>query len=495
MGTVIRQATLNALLSYLGIALGFVNVVVLYPKVLATEEFGLTRLLLSVATMAAQVAQLGAENTIIRYFPYFRDRERAHRGMLSGILLFALATGLFSMALLWLGHPWLTTVFADRNALYGQLGLLVLPLVFSEIVFILLRSYSRALHRTVQPTFLREFVLRIGQTALIAWQAFDPLPFRLFLLLYVGVFLITTLALAADLWHKGHLMLGWRQRWWPRRLRRSMVLYSGFTLSASLAGMVLGNMDQLMIGALLGRDALTAVAHYAVAFYFGSVIATPGRALTQAAVPHLAEAWRRKDHSAITSMYERSSFMMLLVSGLFYLLLWAASDLFFTFLPADYAHAAHISMIIGMAYLLTSAIGLSVGIISMSKAYRLDAWSSLSMLVINVVANFFLVRSMGIEGAAWATLLSLVSVNAYRTWFLWKRYRLWPWSRRSAWAMAAIAGALIAMWLLPSTGSVWGDVVLRLVVAAAVMLPLVGRTGVVAELRGMVGRGSVGKHR
>ncbi|MDV7400293.1 hypothetical protein RZS08_53255, partial [Arthrospira platensis SPKY1] len=78
-------------------------------------------------------------------------------------------------------------------------------------------------------------------------------------------------------------------------------------------------------------------------------------------MPHLADAWRRKDHSAITSMYERSSFMMLLVSGLFYLLLWAASDLFFTFLPADYAHAAHISLIIGMAYLLTSAIGLSVG--------------------------------------------------------------------------------------------------------------------------------------
>ena len=488
MGTVIRQATLNALLSYLGIALGFVNVVVLYPKVLATEEFGLTRLLLSVATMAAQVAQLGAENTIIRYFPYFRDRERAHRGMLSGILLFALATGLLSMAVLWVGHPWLTEVFADRNALYGQLGLLVLPLVFSEIVFILLRSYSRALHRTVQPTFLREFVLRIGQTALIAWQAFDPLPFRIFLLLYVGVFVLITLLLAADLWRQGQLVPGWRHRWWPRRLRRSMVLYSGFTFSASLTGMVLGNMDQLMIGALLGRDALTAVAHYAVAFYFGSVIATPGRALTQAAVPHLAEAWRRRDHDSIRSMYERSSFMMLMISGLFYVVLWATSDLFFTFLPADYLAGARVALIIGMAYLLTSAIGLSVGIISMSKSYRLDAWSSLSMLVVNVVANFFLVRAMGIEGAAWATLLSLVSVNAFRTWFLWKRYRLWPWSTRSAWGMAAIGGAVAAIWLLPSIGSIWLDTGLRLVVAAAVLLPLVGRTGLVAEVRRMVGR-------
>ncbi|MBK7943890.1 MAG: hypothetical protein IPJ85_00645 [Flavobacteriales bacterium] len=62
MGIVARQATLNTLLAYFGIGLGFVNVVLLYPRVLAAEEFGLTRLLVSIATIAAQVAQLGAEN-------------------------------------------------------------------------------------------------------------------------------------------------------------------------------------------------------------------------------------------------------------------------------------------------------------------------------------------------------------------------------------------------------------------------------------------------
>ena len=81
MGIIARQATLNTLLAYIGIALGFVNVVVLYPRVLQADEFGLTRLLVSIATIAAQVAQLGAENTVIRYFPYFRDPARDHRGV------------------------------------------------------------------------------------------------------------------------------------------------------------------------------------------------------------------------------------------------------------------------------------------------------------------------------------------------------------------------------------------------------------------------------
>ncbi len=69
MGNIARQATLNTLLTYMGIGLGFVNVVLLYPKVLQSDEFGLTRLLMSIATMAAQIAQLGAENSVIRFFP------------------------------------------------------------------------------------------------------------------------------------------------------------------------------------------------------------------------------------------------------------------------------------------------------------------------------------------------------------------------------------------------------------------------------------------
>ena len=82
MGTVARQALYNTLLIYVGIGLGFLNVVILYPKVLASEEYGLTRLILSIVTIAAQVAQLGMENTVIRFFPYFRDAQRKHRGLL-----------------------------------------------------------------------------------------------------------------------------------------------------------------------------------------------------------------------------------------------------------------------------------------------------------------------------------------------------------------------------------------------------------------------------
>ena len=495
MGVIARQATQNTVLAYLGIALGFVNVVVLYPRVLQADEFGLTRLLVSIATIAAQIAQLGAENTVIRYFPYFRDEGRANRGILGLLLSFGTIMGLLACLVLALLHGYFTQVFADRNALYGTYGLLVLPLVFSEVYFILLRSYSRSLRRTVQPTFIREFALRVLQTALIGLQAWKPMPFGQFMVWYTLVFLVCTLLLVVDLRRAGVWAIGWPYRWMPRRLGRSMVTYSAFTLSASLAGIVLGNMDQLMIGALLGANSLTYVAHYAVAFYFGSVIATPARAIQQAAVPLLADAWKRRDMATIAALYRRSSLVQLLISGYFFVLIWVGVDDLFLLLPAEYAGAADVVLVIAMAYLITSAVQLGVGIISMSRAYKLDAISSLSMLVINLVADFFLIRSMGIVGAAWATLIALVSVNIFRTWFLWRRYKLWPFDRRTILVMLIVVVLCIALTFIPNSSFAALDLVIVMVVTSLIYWTVAFAFGLTRELQDLALRANANLNR
>lgn len=484
MGILARQTLLNTVLTYAGIALGFVNVVLLYPKVLQADQFGLTRLLVSMTVVAAQLSQLGVENTVLRFFPYFKDEHRKHRGLLGMLVLFGTVASLVSMLVLAALHPWLSDVFSDRNTLYAQYGLLVLPLVLGEIFFILLRSYSRSLHRTVQPTFIREFLLRLLQTLLILFQAWAKMPFHVFMLLYTALFLVSTLALVWDLYRSGNFVLGWSERWLPSRLRKSMVTYSTFTFSATLAGILLGNMDQLMIGALLG-DGLRQVAYYSVAFYFGSVIAAPGRALSQGALPLIAQAWKRNDKAYIADLYRRSSLVQLLISGFLFLVMWSSVDDLFQLLPAEYAPAGRVAVVIGAAYLMTSSIGLSVGIISMSRSYRFDAISSLAMLVVNLVADYYLIRAYGIIGAAYATFLALFIVNTYRTWFLYRRYGLWPFELRTLGILGLIAGlGLLVPWI-PFTGHVVPDLVLRVILVTVLFWPVAFLFGTMPELKGM----------
>ena len=126
------------------------------------------------------------------------------------------------------------------------------------------------------------------------------------------------------------------------------------------------------------------------------------------------------------------------------------------------------------------------GIISMSRSYLLDAWSSWTMLVINAVANYFLIRSMGIVGAAWATLLSLVLVGIFRTWFLHHRYGLWPFDRRTLLALLLLAAiGMVVPWIALTGHPIW-DILLRSAIITALLWPAAHLLGLVPELMDMV---------
>lgn len=473
MSHLARQSTRNFVLTYAGLVLGFVNIAILYPKVLEDDQFGLTRLLVSMATMVGAFAQFGLDNTIVRYFPYFRDPSRQHNGFLTLVVLAALAGALLAMLLLGFLHPWVTAMFGDGQGLYAAYGLYALPLVLAEVLFLVLRGFSRSLQRTVHPTFLREFLLRVLQTALIGAQAVLQMPFGLFMALFTATFLICTFLIIADLWRSGVRLTPLSTVRAPRRLRKSMLRYSAYTVSASIASVVLGSLDQLMIGALLGKQALNQVGYYAVAFNFGAVVSAPMRALGQLGIPLLAEAWKRRDIPAIQRLYERTASTQFTIGGFLFLVLWIDLADLFTFLRPAFGVAFTSALLISASSLLNMSVGLNAGIITMSRNYRFDSATSLILLGCNAVLNWFFIQRMGITGAAWSTLFSLTIVLALRVWYLWSRFRLWPWTFRSLIVPVAVLGIGLPLALVPLTGTASLDIVLRGLIAALIYWPLI----------------------
>ena len=68
MGIVQRQTIRGTAWSYLGALLGFINIILLSPKIFTAGEIGVVQLLLSFATIMAQFASLGFTNVINRLF-------------------------------------------------------------------------------------------------------------------------------------------------------------------------------------------------------------------------------------------------------------------------------------------------------------------------------------------------------------------------------------------------------------------------------------------
>lgn len=482
VGTLARQTSWIAVLTAMGLALGFLNMSVLYPRYLQSAEFGLTRLVVSIAIVAAQVAHLGLESTVIRYFPYFRDRERRHKGLFRVVLVIGGLGAVVAMLVLLLFHDRFAVWFNDKSGLYGSYGLVVLPLLLAEVFFLLLRGFSRAVHRSIAPVLLREFILRLLQTVLIVLHACFALPFHVFLGAFTGTFVITAVALVVDLWRSGEFGFGRVRVRVPRRMSRSMARYSVITLSVGVAGVAAGNVDQMMIAAML-PEGLEHVAHYAVAMFLASVIMVPSRAMVQPALPLLAEAWRRRDTPHIGAL-NRNSTTVLITIGLYVALcLLLAKDAIYAVMPEEYAGGRRSLMILCGANLVNLAGGLGGSIISTSRRYAFDASSGLLYLGLNVVLDYVFIRWWGMDGAAWSSLVTMLVVVAWRAAFLWTRFRLWAYDARAFGKLALATAVCAGVWLIPSAGNIWADAGLRCAVVTLVYWTLVFRTQVSPDLR------------
>lgn len=472
MGIVARQATWNTLLTVAGMVLGFVNMALLFPKHLSPDEFGLTRLLVSIAVIAAQVAQFGGESTIIRYFPYFKDRSRGHRGLFGLAVLVGSVGALLAMLILGLFHHGFAAWFSDRSGLYATYGMVVLPLVAAEVYFIVLRGMGRTAHRSIASVFAREFMLRVLQTALIFAHIRWQLAFGTFLALYVLTFVITTLVLVVDLVVAGELKLGFGHMRIPRRMGRSMLRYALFTFGSGLAGIAVGNIDQVMVGAML-HEGLAYVAYYAVAVFLASLIMVPGRALLLPMVPLIAEAWRKRDHRRIAMIYHRTASIQLVASAFVFLCLWASLDPLFSFLRPEYAIGKPVFVLVGLTNVLVLSTGLSASIVSTSRSYWFDAASGMVLLLLNVALDYVFILAWGFVGAAWSSLVSALIVMAWRLWYLKRRFDLWPYDGMTVRAIALIVFSAVLVWKMPHFGTPMVDILWRCCLLALVFWPAV----------------------
>ena len=110
MGIIQKQGIQNTIITYLGIVIGFVNLIIIQPLLLTKEEVGLIRVLFSFSSLVAVLVPLGITNITIRYFPLFRNKEKGHFGFLGFVLLFPVVGGILIYILL--------AVF--KNTIIGQ---------------------------------------------------------------------------------------------------------------------------------------------------------------------------------------------------------------------------------------------------------------------------------------------------------------------------------------------------------------------------------------
>lgn len=442
----------------------------MYPNILTTEQYGLTRVLLSLAMVSTQLANLGTQNTIIRYFPFFRDKEKNHHGFFFLSLAVPLIGLIFLGAILYFFRPYIIHYFIERSALLVDYYWFILPLTFFLLFFHVLSSFVRALYDTVMSSFLMNVLIRVLTGLSLILYFLGWITFNQFLMLFVASYGIIMIWLFFYTLYISEVDLKPDFSFLRKKLLKSMGNYSLFAFFGGVASIIVSNIDIIMLSSLAG---LSDTGIYAIAFYIGSAITIPRKSIYQISSPLISDAFKAKNFDLIENIYSRSSLNQIIAGGLVFCGVVANIDNLMNLLPPEYAGGALVIIVVGAANVFDMATGLNGAIILNSKHYRFDFYSTVLLIIVTVGLNYVLIPQYGILGAAIGTASAVVLYNTLKVLYVWIRFSMQPFGWPCLWVVGIGALTLLLISQVPTVVNTYVDLLARsAIVLLLYLLPI-----------------------
>lgn len=456
MGLVVRQSFKSTLVTYVGVALGALNLLYFFPRYLNPELIGIRELLLGVAMSLSIFTQLGLQSAMSRFFPYFQDEQRQH----NGFLLFSFGVGTVGLlifgGLFWAFKDAWQGLFAANSPEANRYWWMILPLTALIMLQNILEIWARLHLRIVVNALLREILLRAGLTALTLAYGHGYLGWDAFLGGICGTYVLLALVLAAYLQRMGVLYLDPTFIRVRRGLRPLMFRYSLWMIVGGAGVVIAERIDGLMLAWLTG---LAATGIYSLSFFVGTIIEMPRRSVSQIAGTLISHAWKSKDFGTLAQLHRQAALNQMLVGGLLLVLIWTQVDALFALIPngATYKAGKWVVLWIGLARWFDMSNGLNTDIILNSPYYRFNLGSILFLGVISFTTNYLMIPTLGLTGAAVGSTLSILLFNALKGGFLWFKLRIQPFGKSTGKGLLLLLGiyglGLLAKAMFPSSNT------------------------------------------
>lgn len=459
MGVIRRQGIKNTITGYIGIFIGFVNLVVVQPHFLTKEELGLTRILYSFALLVAMFVPLGIGNATLKYFPLFKDSEKKHHGYFGFMNLFPIIGFILSALTIYLLKDLILNSYRRESPLLLEFFNYVFPLIFFNSFISVLSVYCNANYKSTIPSFINDVGVRLMTIAVVSiyflrWINLDQFIFS-FVMIY-GVQLLLLLVYIFSFERPG-----FKIDWESFRQKRmfDLIRYGLLLWFASVASIGLKYFDSIMIGKYIS---LSAVGIYTVAAFIPTVIEAPLNALDRIASAKISFAWTSGDKSQIDEIYHKSSLYMFLLGGFLFLLINLNIHTLLTFLPDGFQQGEFVVLIISIGTLFNMATGLNSPILLNSDKYRYGAFYLITLAILLILLQRIFIPHYGIIGAAIATTCASVIYNTMLFITVYSFFKLQPFNKKNLQVLAIIIVIFFSIYFIPHLSNRIFDMAIRI---------------------------------
>jgi O-antigen/teichoic acid export membrane protein len=459
MGVVQRQGFKYSIVNFIGVGIGIISILFIYPN--ALEIVGLFRVLFDASVLATILVLLGSPTSAVRFFPKYRDDATSHRGLLSWLLI-VYATG-FILFLIFFPviHQLMTKwIFRDRNQMFSDFIIYVIPLTFCVGLINLLARYISNFRRIVIPSAFENLTIKIALPLIILMYLQGWINVEGVVIGIVVSYILATIGTSFYLFRLGHYKLTRPEILYDREALKEYTKFSWYSILAGIGSQVAFRIDNLMVS---GMIQLQAGGIYTIAWTVSDVIAKPLRALSAITGPMIAEHIEKEQWEEVNILYKKSSLNMSIIGLGLFLAIWQVLPFIFEIMPNTEVmqSGAYVIFFLGLAQVWDMMTGVNGEIIMYSKYYRFNLYLTLFLAVINILANLLLIRKFGITGAALATCISFFLYNVVKYLFILIKFGFQPFSSKLIPVVAfGIGSWLIARWL-PVVNDPWINLIYK----------------------------------
>ena len=418
MGIVLNQSIKNTFVTYAGFAIGAINVLFLFTKFVSAEYFGLVTFIFSTANIMMPLMAFGVHNTIVKFYSSFKTRQ-SQNGFLSLMLLLPLAIILPSVLIGSLAFDTISDWLSKENPIVKDYTWYIIISAIAFAYFEVFYAWSKVQLQSVFGNFMKEVFHRLCTTVLLICLYFNYITAEELVIGMVVVYIIRMVIMK---------IYAFFLRFPVFRLIKlkgivPILKYSALIIIAGSIANIILEIDKFMLGKYV---AIENVAYYGVAIYIATVIGVPYRSMNQITNPLTAKLLNEKNKVGLKVLYQKSSLSLFIISGFIFLIILLNINQLYLLMPNQYTNGIVVVFVIGLAKLSDNLLGNNNAILFNSDYYRVVLVMGVFLAFSTVFLNTVFIPWLGVNGAAYATCITIFLYNTIKVLFVYNKFKIHP---------------------------------------------------------------------
>lgn len=456
-----RQSIFSSLLIYVGFIFGALNTYLFAKQGLfKPEEYGLIQVILNVNLVFFSICSLGGPAMMSRFFPYYEDLPKKQNDLFTFVLLGTFAGFVILCLLAYFFQPLVVRKFQTTSSLLISYYYWILPYTLFYTVFYILEVQSYISKKGIAPSFLKETVNRLLVTFLIVLFIFKLINFEQFVKSYVFTYALLIIFLATYLSKQKLVTLTFSISPVTKTHYKDIFKMMLFVYAGGIVYYLGLNFDSIN---LTRQEGLEKAGIFTLSNYIASIISVPQRSIVAITSPYLAKAWKEKNLTEISRIYNRSSINLLIISLFIFLNIWLNIDDAYTVFNINPAFTAgkYVVLILGLKFIIDMGTGVNSQMLYTSNFWKFEFITGIILLFLTIPLNYWLTQKYGMIGAGVAGFISLTVYNSIRLWFIYYKFKMQPFTLNSLKTIIAAAVIYFIIYFIFKSFSGFSGMILK----------------------------------